>query len=111
MRATKNLPQPEKPSPSLAEMRLEAQNNLLGSEIWMSGDFSNLVEFITQPNMDNAHTAASLAFGRIRGLTTAMTFQTHSGMTEADWDDLAGTIHLNACILRQAFDLVFNAKR
>jgi hypothetical protein len=112
MKAKKNVPQETK-QPKAARSRGE---DVLGpidektSQSWMVGDFGQLREFYLAPDIDNTHTAASLAFERIQGLCSGqMTVVDYTSFTGQDWRRVMATIDLNACILRHAFELVAQA--
>lgn len=75
----------------------------------MAGTWSDLVKMVNNPEPGHAYDVFHLAFRRTETLTSTMTIVTHSGVTEDDWGGLADTIELNACIMRQAFEIVFDA--
>lgn len=105
-KAKKNVAQSD-PQPrrklALWDIRLQVPKDDV-EEFWSGTDFHNLAEFIKTPNLDNAHTAASLAFQRIEGILSLIPSD-ESALEKREWQGIASCIELNASIMRRAFEL------
>ncbi|HXJ95417.1 MAG TPA: hypothetical protein VMT20_21450 [Terriglobia bacterium] len=73
---------------------------------WMTGSWNDLVKMINGRGPGHAADVCHLAHRRIAALTGGMTLD-----AEEEWPGIADMIEMNACIMHQAFQIVFDAWR
>jgi hypothetical protein len=78
---------------------------------WATCDWSLLVNLITNPSPDDACTAFHVAFERTVGVSHLLWEGDQASLTPQDWQGLASVFELNANVMREAFEVVFEAFR
>ena len=78
---------------------------------WAPVCWQTVVGLLEHPSPEVAESAMSAAFQRTEALSEALTIVRHSVINERDWECIGETFELNACIMREAFDVLMRDGR